>query len=194
MSAKRKPKVQAPQTWAEANALLEEYGEKSNALVKISADLDAAVAKARKPFDDIATPIQERLDAIFEGLQLYADANRKTLTEDGKYKTVKMANGSFGWRTCPASVEFKRGLKAADIVENILEKIKELWGHGRGVAADRTKARAMQAFIRRKMEPNKDAMLADQDLASEVPGVKIVTDAEIFFVDPTQAELAEAKS
>lgn len=192
MSAKKKPAVAAPQGWAEANALLEEYGDISNSLVRIEADLDAAVAKARKPFDDLATPLQERADAIFEGLELYADANRKTLTEDGKTKTVKMAAGAFGWRTCPPSVAIESKLKAKDVIKNILALVARLFKAEE--KENRKLAETARGFIRFKQEVNREAMLAAPELAAKVKGVSIVTDSEEFWIDPTQAELAEPVS
>ncbi len=192
MSARKKVVATAtPQSWAEANALLEEYSRTSNDLVIIAAELDAAVAAARKPFDERAAPLQARLEEIFNGVEIWATANRATITDANKTKTVKMAAAAIGWRTCPPSVEFKRPLKGIDIVKNIFALMKAL-------SQDKDKERrrlvaAARGFIRYAMEPNKKAMLDNQNLAGEIAGVKIITGVEEFFIDPTQAELTEAK-
>jgi phage host-nuclease inhibitor protein Gam len=188
--SKRKKKVPVctPKSWKEADALVAEYGELSSTIVKNQADCETAVAEVKAIYQATAAPLQTRMDAIFEAIQAYADANRKALTDDGKTKTVTMTAGAFGWRLCPPSVAFRRGMKGEDVVKNIRAIADKLYGQGSTDAA-----RALDMFIRRKEEPNKDAMLNATALAGMVDGVKIITDQELFFLDPTIAELPEPK-
>lgn len=190
MSAKRKLKTPAcvPQSWEDADKLMAEFGVLSGKIVRLQAGCDDAVAKIKATFQIQAAPVQARLDEIFEAVEYYATANRKRLTDDGKSKTVVMTAGLFGWRLCPPSVAFAKGLKAADIVV-VIRTAREsaLCGNLRKAAT------TLAGFIRVKEEPNKDAMLENTTIAMLVDGVSIVTDKEEFFLDPSTAELPVPK-
>ena len=187
---KRTPPACTPRSWEDADNLMAEFGELSSQSVRIQAGCDDAVAKVMATFQAQLAPKQERMAVIVEALQCYATANRKALTDDGKTKTVTMTAGSFGWRCCPPSVVFRKGLKAEDVIANIRALAKEYAANG---TAGKTFAAVILSFIRLKEEPNKNAMLENSELAEEVDGVKIITDKEEFFVDPTVAELPEPK-
>lgn len=122
----KKASACTPQSWEDANQLMAEYGALSSKAVKIQAGCEDAVAKVKATFQIQLAPVQVRLDEIFEAIECYAAANRKRLTDDGKTKTVTMTAGSFGWRLCPPSVAFAKGLKVADIVKNVLKLIAKL--------------------------------------------------------------------
>ena len=187
MSAKaKKQSACVPQSFEEARAMMLEFGNVSNMLVKLEADTDAVVAKAKDDLQTAAKPFQDRLNALFEGLETWAAANRKTLTDDGRTKQVKMGVGVLGWRLCPPSVKWARGFNAEKILDAIDSAIEAL--------RDPKMRSIVVEFIRTKSEPNKEAMLAHPDVAALVEGVKIVSGIEEFYVDPTQTELAEAKS
>lgn len=171
---KKAPAIAVPQTDAEADALLKEYGEISNKIAHKQAEMDELLARAKVACELAAKPLQERLNVIFEQLQAWAAAHRNRLTEDGKSKSVQMPAGKIGWRMLPPSVRFKKGLK----VEDILQAIKDA---------------RLPRFIRTKEEVNKDRMLEEPDVANTIPGVKVGSAGEDFFVEPFGAQLAEPK-
>ncbi len=189
MSAKaKKAPACTPQSWEEADKLIAEYGELDGTATKLQARCDSAVARVKASFQTKLAPTQARMAEIFDAVAWYAEANRKTLTDDGKTKTVTMTAGSFGWRLCPPSVAVKRGLTAPDLVTSVKALATRYIGDGK-----RKIARAVLCFVRLKEEPDKEAMLKNPDLAAEIEGIRIVTDKEEFFLSTDIAELPEPK-
>ncbi len=171
---KKAPAIAVPQTDAEANRLLKEYGDTFNLVARVQAEIDQAVADLKAAFEAKAKPHQDRMNVIFEQLQAWSAAHRDRLTDDGKSKTVTMPAGAIGWRNRPPSVRWKKGFKA----EDILAAIKEA---------------GLRRFIRTKEEPNKERMLDEPDVAVTIDGVIIGSAGEEFYVAPFGAELAEPK-
>lgn len=192
MNAKRKtPPTCTPKNWEEADTVMAEIVDIDSKLMKLAAGLDDAVAKVRASFAEKTVPLDVRRADLCDGLELYADANRKKLTEDGKIKTVTMTNGAFGWRLCPPSVAFASKLKSADVVKAVYGFIGGLYGR-RNKAALKHVA-AARTFVRVREEPDKQAMLAAPATAAAIPGIRIITDKEEFFIDTSIAERPEPK-
>jgi phage host-nuclease inhibitor protein Gam len=192
LSAKRKAiATESPQTWEAANALLAEFGDKTAAVVILAARQDRAVARITARYAIRLKPLQDRLEAIVGGLEVWATAHRDEITDHGKTKTVRMAAGTLSWRTCPPSIEYKRGLKIETIIQNIMAHAKTLFD--RKTTEDRANARLVREFVRLKPQVSKEAMLLQPDLAKQIDGVNVLSGIEEFIVDPTQAELAETK-
>lgn len=192
-SAKKKTKAAAldvPQSIDEANALLAEYGELFNEAAHIEADMNAALAKAKSDAEEQAKPVAERMLQVFDALNAYAGAHRKDLTQDGKTKTVKLPAGEIGWRMNPPSVKWKSGFNGEKIVAGIKALIDDVVIK---TLQDAERLGSLRGFIRTKEEPNKDAMGDNPDLAREIPGVKIGSSGEQFFLAPFGAELAGGK-
>lgn len=195
----RKPKgapACTPQSWEEADAAIGRIVDIDVTLMRSEARLKAAVARISARYALKTVPLEAERKNLCTGLEVYATANRKKLTDDGARKSVVMTNGTFGWRLCPASVSFKRGLKPADIVENVKTLIKKLEAMAKGPARSDVAAESMEVaagFIRLKEEPNKEAMLEAQVTAKMVDGVKIVTGVEEFYIDTSVAENPEPK-
>jgi len=131
--------------------------------------LAEAIANVTAEIEASSAKLAEEHDRLFRGLQLWAEANRHALTDGGKTKTVRMGNGSIAWRLAPPSVRIKAPEMAlAFLIENQREE-----------------------FLRRKIEINREAMLANPDLASETPGVMIRSAGEAFVVETIgQKEMA----
>jgi phage host-nuclease inhibitor protein Gam len=166
--------LEVPQTDEAANALLAEYGEGYNAVARIDAGMNDALARVKASFEEQSKPLQERLKAIEAQLSGWAAAHRDRLTENGRTKTVKLAAGEIGWRALPPSVRWIKGMKAEDVVSAII-------------------AAGMKRFLRVKYEPNKERMLEEPDVAKLIKGVVIGSAGETFFVAPFGAELSEPK-
>jgi phage host-nuclease inhibitor protein Gam len=171
---KASPVVVVPATYEEANALLEEYGTVGRKLAKAEARLEAKVARMTALIEATATPLKERQAQLAAQIAAYATEHRDELLEDGG-KSHDMPAGRIGWRINPPSVAFKSGVKVQVIVGAIL----------------RMKLR--RKFLRLKLEVDKEAMLKEENRqkAASIPNVKIITDAETFFIEPVKAELSK---
>jgi phage host-nuclease inhibitor protein Gam len=152
----------------EAEAYLEQIGliQREIALNKMA--LAEAVARVTAEMEASSAKLSEEHDRLFRGLQLWAEANRHALTDGGKTKTVRMANGTIAWRQAPPSVQIK-GQEAvlAWLMENTI------------------------GFLRTKVEINREAMLARPEDAAKIPGVTIKSAGEAFVIEPVgQKEMA----
>jgi phage host-nuclease inhibitor protein Gam len=169
------PAVDVPTSYEAANALLEEYGHVVRELAKVEGRLAARIARMTALIEATALPLKERQAMLAARIAAYAAENREALLQDGG-KSHTMPAGRIGWRTNPPSVAFKSGVRVQVIVAAIL----------------RMKLR--RKFLRLKLEVDKEAMLKEEnrEKAASIPNVRIVTDAETFFIEPVSAQLAKA--
>jgi phage host-nuclease inhibitor protein Gam len=158
-----------PLNRGDAEAYLERIGSIQREIQLNKTALAEAIANVTAEIEASSAKLDEEHDRLFRGLQLWAEANRHALTDGGKTKTVRLGNGTIAWRLAPPSVRIKAPEMAlAFLIENERED-----------------------FLRRKIEINREAMLANPDLASETPGVLIKSAGESFVVEPVgQKELA----
>ena len=162
--------VLAPPDAPTADIWLARVGALVREVDGIQAALDAKVTELRQIAEARATPLKAEIAQISQGLQLWAEANRDTLTHGGRTKTIELAAGRLAWRTRPASVR----LKGVDAV------LAELRG------------RNLLQFIRTTEEVDKAAMLRDPVCARAVPGVTIASEGEEFVVEPLSEPLPAA--
>jgi phage host-nuclease inhibitor protein Gam len=171
MSPKTKAKaaIRVPQTREEAAAMLAEYGHAQREIEAIETKMngDLAGIKAKAVLD--AGPLVASSEVLFKGLQMFCEANRATLTEAGKTKTVDFGTGKVAWRWTPAKVT-TRGK-----VEEIIARIKAA-------------GEQYQKFLRATFEIDKVAMLRDPNLAKTITGVRIGSAGEDFSVEPFGSE------
>jgi len=161
--------VRVPQSVAEAETMIARIGELVRARQLRQSALDEVVAAAKQKAElEDKQPAAELTD-LQRGLQLWADANRETLTDGRRTKTVKLATGEIAWRTRPPSVRLAK-------VEAVIEAINGLQ------LADK--------FLRVKTEVNKEALLAHPIQAAAIAGVSIASAGEDFVVTPTGLEMA----
>lgn len=157
--------VEAPETMAEADQYLRDIGQLNIQLRDIDTDLREGTAKLKQEAEDQAAPLRADVEAKWLGLQSWAQANRKRMTNGGK--TIRLPSGSISWRTLPAKVTLKG---VADII--VLLKSKASW----------------KKFLRTKLEVDKEAMLKDKVEAAKIAGVKIGSEGEAidYEVDETK--------
>jgi len=157
--------VEAPETMAEADQYLRDIGTLNIQLRDIDTDLREGTAKLKQEAEDQAAPLRADVEAKWLGLQSWAQANRKRMTNGGK--TIRLPSGSISWRTLPAKVTLKG---VADII--VLLKTKASW----------------KKFLRTKLEVDKEAMLKDKVEAAKIAGVKIGSEGEAidYEVDETK--------
>lgn len=160
--------VNVPQSREMAAQAIAEIGVANRELARITADMNDALAKVKERYEQQAEPLRLQSEALTLGVQTWAEANRDSLTQNGKVKTAALTTGEIAWRLRPPSVR----VTGSEAVLDVLRRL----GLGR--------------FIRTKDEINKDAILNEPEAVSHVPGIAI-SQGEDFVVVPFEAELAE---
>ena len=167
------PAVAVPTTMAEADTFIRKLGEAQREMDRIDTQLQASTALLKAEAEDKAAPHRKAHADLLEGLEIFAARNRRALTHDDRVKTVKTPAGVFGWRTKPPSV------RTSGKLEVLIASIRGM---------------KLTHFLREKVELDKDAMLADAATAVGIPGVKIASAGEVFFVEPAALGLAPAQA
>lgn len=162
----KRPVIPVPKSLDEAAEFLCRIGKEQRATDTIQSDLNAKVDELKAKAVSDAELHQKKISQLVEGLYAFAETDRDELTDGGKRKTVELPTGIFGWRLTPPSVVFRN-------VKLILKNLKSL---------------GLNRFIRIKEEVDKEAMLAEQEVAKTIRGVSI-TQHEEFIVKPTELEV-----
>lgn len=162
-------RVNVPQDRAAVEDAIREIGELQRALTRIEADMNDTLAGHKEAFEQQAEPLRQRVTALRDGVQIYGEANRDTLTQGGKTKTVAFTTGEILWRLRPPSVRITGQ-------EAVLDLLRRL---------------GLARFIREKQEVNKEAILNEPEAVASVPGIAI-SQGEDFVVVPFEAELSPA--
>jgi phage host-nuclease inhibitor protein Gam len=142
-------------------------GEAQRERERIQADMNDELAAVKARFEELAAPYKEDIEALGKGVQLWCEANRADLTK-GKIKHYVFPAGQVAWRMRPPRVVVRA-------VENVIDACIKL-GLGK--------------FLREKVEINKEAMLAEPDLAQTLTGVSIAQ-GEDFVITPFETKLEE---
>jgi phage host-nuclease inhibitor protein Gam len=159
--------VAVPQDDGEADAMIFAIGAAQRELARIATEMGEELAAIKVRYQGHASRHIELLEAHAQGLAIYCAANRKRLTDEGRIKTHRFGNGEVSWRSRPASVQLKAK------VEAVLKAIKD---------------QALECFIRRSEEIDREAMLKNPDLCATLP-VKIGSAGEDFIVKPFATEI-----
>jgi phage host-nuclease inhibitor protein Gam len=160
--------IGVPQSIDEVNNAIAEIGVAQRERDRIQADMNDSLAATREAWEAQAAPYAARIKELTSSVQLYCEAHRDELTQHGKTKTARLAAGEVSWRKRPPSVVV-RGAKL------VLEALKRL---------DLTR------FIRTKEEINKEAVLAEPEIADQVKGLS-VTQGEDFVIKPWDTQLEQ---
>ena len=131
-----------PQTRDQAAAAIAEIGTINRELARITADMNDELAAIKERYEQAADPLRQKSEALTNGVQTWAEANRDTLTQQGKVKTAALTTGEILWRMRPPSVRVTGA-------EAVLDALRRL---------------GLKRFIREKEEVNKDAILNEVDL------------------------------
>lgn len=158
----------APQTKDECVEAIAEIGRKQRERDRIQADMNDELAAIKQKYETLALPLADTIRVLTSGVQTWCEANRDALTNGGKVKFAALASGEIKWRMRPPSIR----LKGADAIMELMRKL------------------GLSRFIRVKEEVNKDALLAEPDVAKNIPGVTI-SQTEDFVIIPFETELEE---
>jgi phage host-nuclease inhibitor protein Gam len=155
--------VAVPRDRAEADSFLARIGAAMRERQLIEAAAEEEVDAVKRRAEEEARPHAEAVSTLTRGLQIWAEANREALCVGGR-KTVTLASGELGWRLRPPSV-----------------RIRSL---GDAVAA--IKALNLTRFLRVREEVNKEAMLAEPNVAAQIAGISVGSAGEDFFAAPIE--------
>lgn len=160
--------VDVPQNRDSATAAIAAIGTASRDMQRIAAEMNDALAEIKEAYEREAEPFRRKIEALTEGLRVFAEANRAQLTNNYKVKTVAFASGELVWRMNPPSV------RLVDTEENVIAACE---------------AAGRKEFVRYTPTLNRDAIKADPDAAAGISGLRI-GQSEAFVVVPFEAELA----
>jgi len=160
--------VNVPQSREMAAQAIAQIGMLNRDLARIAADMNDELALVKERFEAAAEPLRLKSEALTQGVQTWAEANRDSLTQNGKVKTAALTTGEIAWRMRPPSVRVTGA-------EAVLDALRRL---------------GLKRFIREKEEVNKEAILNEPEAVAHVAGINI-SQGEDFVVVPFEAELAE---
>ena len=172
---KKAKAVKTPRDLSDCDEWVAEYGRLQRHLARIETEMNETLARAKTEAEAESEPLQQQLEATYAGIRAWCDAHRDELTAGGESKTYRFGNGNVSWRAAPRKVSISKKTKIGTIVDWLREAPAKF-----------------QKFVRPKFELNKEAMLADPELAAEVPGVSIKSAGEAFEVTPFEARLEKA--
>ncbi|WP_245411851.1 host-nuclease inhibitor Gam family protein [Phyllobacterium leguminum] len=160
-----------PQSREQAAAAVGRIGTLRREIDARKAAKDEKVRQAGEELEREIAPLVEEMGQQVEGIQVYCEANRTALTNDGRVKYHDFGTGRVSWRQRPPKVSVSN-------VKAIIEHCKKF---------------GLKAFLREKVEINKDAMLADPDTAQMITGVSISSDGEDFVIETAELQTAGAE-
>jgi len=163
--------VAAARDAVEATAMVARIGEALREQQLIQAALEEEVAAVKARAAALMQPHAALVRALSRSVQLWAEANRARLTADGRTKTVVLTSGRIVWRARPPSVRIAS-------VPQVLVALNAL---------------GLDRFIRTRLEPDRQAMLAEPEVAGQVPGITIGSAGEDFAIEPDGVALGEVQ-
>jgi len=160
--------IAVPQSHDATVEQIAEIGRLQRERIRISTAMNDEIAVIKQRYEDQAQPLGQQIKELSEGVQIWCEANRNQLTQGGKVKFALLASGKINWRMRPPKV----GLRGKDTIIDACKKL------------------GLQRFLRVAEDINKEAMLAEPEIAATIQGVSI-TQGEDFVVTPFETELEE---
>ena len=151
----------APQSREETQNWIKDLGDVQREHTRAVAAMNDEIAVITERHKTAINALADRAKELQSGIQSWCEANRAELTAEGK--TVNLITGKVSWRLRPPSIRIRSQ-------ETVLEALRTL------------------GLIRFKEEVNKDAMLAEMDIAATVAGVTVVKGVEDFVITPHEVE------
>lgn len=167
---KAKAQVFTPQTKTDCAADIKKIGDLQREAARLEADMNDEIGAATKRYQPQLEELKGRIEALQQGVQVFCEANRTSLTNDNRVKTANFVTGEVQWRQRPPSI----AIRGADAVLETLARM------------------GLQRFIRTKQEPNKEAMLNEPDAVRGIAGINVVSGVEDFVITPFEAEAPSA--
>ncbi|OCG02940.1 host-nuclease inhibitor Gam family protein [Gilliamella sp. wkB112] len=155
------------QSKEQASEAIKYLGDIQRELVRLETEMNDKIADITASFSSNIEDLTKKSTQIQKGIQIWCEANRDELTNNGKVKTANLVTGEVQWRNRPPSCII-RGIDA------VIESLKNL---------------GLERFIRTKEEVNKEAILNESNVVAHVPGITIKKDIEDFAIVPFEQEV-----
>ncbi|HHX9843970.1 TPA: host-nuclease inhibitor Gam family protein [Salmonella enterica subsp. enterica] len=161
--------VLVPQSREAVMADIRLIGDLRREFVRLETELNDQIAALTAPVAPQIEALKARLLGLEEGVQVWCEANRLNLTENGKTKTANLTTGEIKWRTNPPSVR----ITGVDDVIGMLRRM------------------GLHQFLRDKTEINKEAILATPDEVKGIAGISIKSGVETFEIVPFEQTITQ---
>lgn len=167
LSGAKKTAVHLPQNIEEVDGLIAMIGQLQRQLQSVESNMNEQIDKIKEESGAQADELRHTIDDHVASVEAYCSVHRDKLTDSGKKKTVKLRSGEVRWRLTPPAISIGN----AKAVIAALEKL------------------GLNRFLRIKTEVNRQALLAEPEVAENVPGVSVTQREEFVIVpDNSQAE------
>lgn len=160
--------LKVPQTRDETIEYIAEIGRLQRQRERLQASMNDEISAIKQKYEEQALPLGQDIKQLSEGVQIWCEANRIDLTDNGKVKFAQLASGKVNWRTRPPKVTLRKK-------DQIIEACHNL---------------GLTRFLRTTEDINKEAMLAEREVAETLQGVSI-TQGEDFVITPYETDLDE---
>jgi phage host-nuclease inhibitor protein Gam len=160
-----------PQTRDEVAEAIAKIGFHQRERQIIETAMNELLAQHKAGFEAQAKPHADAIGALIKGVHTWCEANRTTITQEGRVKFCLFATGEVKWRFRPPAVSIRGG------AEKVAEALKSL---------------GLTRFLRTKEEIDKEAILKEPEAVKSVRGVSIVQ-KEDFAVVPFETKLEEVQ-
>lgn len=164
--------VPVPQDEATLNLSIARIGICQRERLRIEAALNDAIAAVKAAHEAMAAPHKHEIEALTEGARIYCEANRASLTGDGRKKFKRLAAGEVSWRARPPKVTIRRVAKAIEALEQF----------------------GLYRLLRKSVTIDKAAILKEPKAVEFIPSIKVGSDGEDFIIKPFATELEEIAS
>ena len=142
-------------------------GDIQRELIRLETEMNDQIAIITASFSSNIETLKQKSTQLQKGIQIWCEANRDELTNNGKIKTANLVTGEVQWRNRPPSCIIRS-------VENVIKTLKQL---------------GLNRFVRTKEEVNKEAILNEPNIVAHIPGITIKKDVEDFAIVPFEQEV-----
>lgn len=160
--------IYVPQSREQVVNAINEIGFRQRECLRLAAQMNDKIAAIKLSYEASAKLNGDVITDLKQGIQIWCEANKVALTNNGRTKTARFASGEVRWRMTPPKVTLKG---VADILK-------------------RLKSNALTRFIRVSEEVDKAALLKEPDVAKGIAGVTI-SQGEEFVIVPLETQLEE---
>lgn len=141
--ARRKaPRQNAPQNIVEATEMIGRYMTILIAVEQSKNDADLAIQQIEKARDALIAPFEAEAKDLFKQLRAWWAVAKSAMT-DGKKKSTELAGALIGERTTTPALKIPSGMKAEQLVEQLLDVLGE----------------EAEQFLRRTVKHDKPALI-----------------------------------
>lgn len=141
---------------------IKEIGDISREITRLTTEMNDQIGEISKQYAPKLEALKAEIEPIQQAVQAYCEEHRLELTENGKTKTANFITGEVSWRARPPSITIRNK-------DGVLETLEKL---------------GLVRFIRTKSEINKDALLAEPDVAKGIAGITFKQGVEDFVIKP----------